>query len=75
MFLWKYLANWNILGEMFLENRTSRFLNFSKSARSYTSFNFGTENNNKRIYIGSLVRGQYAKSSFTGIEAIKVLIN
>jgi hypothetical protein len=70
MFLWKYLAKiGTFVGRCFLENRTSRFLNFSKSARSCTSFNFGTENNKTNVFTSAaLVRGQYAKSSFTGIE-------
>jgi hypothetical protein len=70
MFLWKYLVKiGTFVGRCFLENRTSGFSTSVKSARSCTSFNFGTENNKTNcIYIGSLVRGQYAKSSFTGIE-------
>mgnify|MGYP003639764347 FL=1 len=63
--------DWNIRGgDVFLENRTSRFLNFSKKVQGVsTSLNFGTENNKTNVFTSAaLVRGQYAKSSFTGIE-------
>jgi hypothetical protein len=55
--------NWNIrAGDVFLENRASKFLNFSKKKGISTSFDFGTDGNKTNVFTSAaLVRGQYAK--------------
>ena len=57
-------------GDLFLENRQSRFLNFNKKVQGIsTTFNFGAEEKKTTVFASAaLVRGQYAKSSFTGQE-------
>ncbi len=62
--------NWNIrAGDLFLENRKTSFLNFNKKVQGLSShFNWGNTNKNDLFFAASLVRGQYAKSNFTGQE-------
>ncbi|HSD13664.1 MAG TPA: hypothetical protein VLB74_03370 [Flavobacterium sp.] len=57
-------------GDLFLENRQSRFLNFNKKVQGLsTHFNFGQPENKTDVFVaGAIVRGQYAKSTFTGQE-------
>lgn len=57
-------------GDLFLENRSSRFLNFNKKVQGIsTTLNFGDDDNKTTVFAsGALVRGQYARSSFTGQE-------
>src|SRR5690606_28558825 len=57
-------------GDLFLENRSSRFMNFNKKVQGIsTAVKFGDEDNRTTVYAsGALVRGQYARSSFTGQE-------
>jgi len=57
-------------GDLFLENRTSRFLNFNKKVQGIlATVNLGTAENKTTIFgSAALVRGQYARSSFTGQE-------
>ncbi len=61
---------WNIrAGDLFLENRQSRFLNFNKKVQGIsTNFTFGSDNKTTIFSSVGLVRGQYARSSFTGQE-------
>jgi hypothetical protein len=63
--------NWNIrAGDLFLENRNSKFLNFNKKVQGLSSrFEFGNTNS-KTTFFGAaaLVRGKYAKSTFVGQE-------
>lgn len=64
-------ARWNIrAGDLFLENRTSRFLNFSKKVQGVkTNFKFGDETAETNVFASAaLVRGAYARSTFTGTE-------
>jgi len=71
IFIELFTDNWNIrAGDLFLENRQSRFLNFNKKVQGLsTHFTFGGEENKTDIFASAaLVRGQYAKSSFTGQE-------
>jgi len=71
IFIELFTDRWNIrAGDLFLENRQSRFLNFNKKVQGLsTHFTFGGEDNKTDIFAaGALVRGQYAKSSFTGQE-------
>lgn len=71
IFIELFSDNWNIrAGDLFLENRKSRFLNFNKKVQGLsTNFNFGKEGNKTNVFASAaLVRGQYAKSSFVGQE-------
>lgn len=71
IFIELFTDKWNIrAGDLFLENRQSRFLNFNKKVQGLsTRFTFGGEENKTEIFASAaLVRGQYAKSSFTGQE-------
>jgi hypothetical protein len=71
IFIELFTDRWNIrAGDLFLENRQSRFLNFNKKVQGLsTHFTFGGEENKTDIFAaGALVRGQYAKSPFTGQE-------
>jgi hypothetical protein len=57
-------------GDLFLENRLSRFMNFNKKVQGIsTTFNFGKPENKTTVFASAaLVRGQYARSSFVGQE-------
>ena len=71
IFIELFTDKWNIrAGDLFLENRQSRFLNFNKKVQGLsTHFKFGGEENKTDIFASAaLVRGQYAKSAFTGQE-------
>lgn len=70
IFIELFSDRWNIrAGDLFLENRQSRFLNFNKKVQGIaTNFSFGNENKTTIFSSVGLVRGQYARSSFTGQE-------
>lgn len=71
IFIELFTDKWNIrAGDLFLENRQSQFLNFNKKVQGLApKFTFGTPENKTEIFAaGAIVRGQYAKSSFTGQE-------
>lgn len=71
IFIELFTDKWNIrAGDLFLENRQSRFLNFNKKVQGLSAhFTFGGEENKTDIFASAaLVRGKYAKSSFTGQE-------
>jgi hypothetical protein len=71
IFIELFTDKWNIrAGDLFLENRQSRFLNFNKKVQGLsTHFTFGGEESKTDIFASAaLVRGQYAKSSFVGQE-------
>lgn len=71
IFIEMFSDTWNIrAGDLFLENRQSRFLNFSKKVQGLsTAFTFGKEGSKTSIFTAAaLVRGQYARSTFTGQE-------
>lgn len=71
VFIELYADKWNIkAGDLFLENRKSRFLNFNKKVQGIsTEFSFGNDQHNTTIFSSvALVKGQYAKSMFTGQE-------
>jgi len=71
IFIEMFTDKWNIrAGDLFLENRQSRFLNFNKKVQGLsTNFTFGGEDNKTSVFAAAaLVRGQYAKSTFTGQE-------
>ncbi len=63
--------NWNIrAGDLFLENRKSKFLNFNKKVQGlFANVNFGKPEKKTNVFASAaLVRGQYAKSNFVGQE-------
>ncbi|MGL5112175.1 MAG: hypothetical protein ACRC6O_06000 [Flavobacterium sp.] len=71
IFMELYSKDWRVRGgDLFLENRTSQFLNFSKKVQGLsTQFDWGNSEKHTKIEAAvGLVRGQYAKSSFTGQE-------
>src|SRR5690606_34397287 len=70
IFIELFSDTWNIrAGDLFLENRQSRFLNFNKKVQGIsTNFSFGDENKTTVFSRGELVRGQYTRSSLTGRE-------
>ena len=71
IFIELFTDKWNIrAGDLFLENRQSRFLNFNKKVQGLsTRFTFGTPENKTEIFASAaLVRGQYARSTFIGQE-------
>ena len=71
IFIELFSDKWNIrAGDLFLENRQSKFLNFNKKVQGLsTRFKFGTEENQTEVFAsGAVVRGQYAKSNFIGQE-------
>ena len=62
---------WSIrAGDLFLENRNSKFLNFNKKVQGLSSrFEFGNANSKTTVFASAaLVRGKYAKSTFVGQE-------
>jgi len=71
IFIEIFSDKWNIrAGDLFLENRQSRFLNFNKKVQGLsTAFTFGNPDAKTNIFAAAaLVRGQYARSTFTGTE-------
>lgn len=71
IFMELFAKDWSIkAGDLFIENRKSKFLNFNKKVQGIsTKFTFETENSKTEIEAAAaLVRGQYAKSNFTGQE-------
>lgn len=71
IFIELFSDSWNIrAGDLFLENRQSRFLNFNKKVQGLSAnFTLGTPEKKTSIFASAaLVRGQYAKSTFVGQE-------
>ncbi|RZJ65368.1 MAG: hypothetical protein EOO50_14035 [Flavobacterium sp.] len=71
IFIELFSDKWNIrAGDLFLENRKSRFLNFSKKVQGISGqFTFGKPESQTTVFASAaLVRGQYAKSTFVGQE-------
>jgi len=71
IFIELFSNKWNIrAGDLFLENRKASFLNFNKKVQGISSrFSFGSDENKTDIFASAaLVRGQYARSQFTGQE-------
>lgn len=77
IFIELFSDTWNIrAGDLFLENRQSKFLNFNKKVQGIsTNFSFGDQNKTTVFSSVGLVRGQYSRSMFTGQEGIRDLIN
>ena len=71
IFIEMFSDKWSVrAGDLFLENRQSRFLNFSKKVQGLsTALTFGNEGNKTSVFAAAaLVRGQYARSTFIGQE-------
>ena len=71
IFIELFSDSWAVrAGDLFLENRKSRFLNFNKKVQGISSqFEFGADEAKTTIFgSAALVRGQYAKSEFVGQE-------
>ncbi len=71
IFIELFSNKWSIrAGDLFLENRTSRFLNFNKKVQGLSGrFEFGSPEAKTTIFASAaLVRGQYARSNFIGQE-------
>ncbi len=71
IFIELFSNKWNIrAGDLFLENRKSRFLNFNKKVQGLAGrFEFGTPEEKTTIFASAaIVKGQYAKSTFVGQE-------
>ncbi|MEZ4854586.1 hypothetical protein [Flavobacterium sp.] len=70
IFIELFADKWNIrAGDLFLENRNSKLLNFNKKVQGLsTQFTLGNENKTNVLASAALVRGQYARSTFTGQE-------
>ncbi|HLW62913.1 MAG TPA: hypothetical protein VKY33_05885, partial [Flavobacterium sp.] len=71
IFMELFSTNWSVkAGDLFLENRTSRFLNFNKKVQGISAtLQFENEKSKTTIETAAaLVRGQYAKSEFVGQE-------
>lgn len=71
IFMELFSDDWNIrAGDVFLENRKTQFLSFNKKVQGLsTSFNFGSDENKTNVFASvAFVKGQYAKSTFTGQE-------
>ena len=71
IFIELFSDSWNVrAGDLFLENRNSRFLNFNKKVQGLaTNFRFGSPEKQTAVTASAaLVRGQYAKSTFAGQE-------
>jgi hypothetical protein len=71
IFMELFSDDWNIrAGDVFLENRKTQFLSFNKKVQGLsTSFNFDTDKSKTYVFASvAFVKGQYAKSTFTGQE-------
>jgi hypothetical protein len=71
IFMELFSDDWNIrAGDVFLENRKTQFLNFNKKVQGLSaSFDFDTEKSKTNVFASvAFVKGQYAKSTFTGQE-------
>ena len=71
IFIELFSDKWNIrAGDLFLENRASRFLNFNKKVQGLAGrFEFGPPEAKTTVFASAaLVRGQYARSAFIGQE-------
>ncbi|KUJ60479.1 hypothetical protein AR687_18000 [Flavobacteriaceae bacterium CRH] len=71
IFMELFSDDWNIrAGDVFLENRKTQFLNFNKKVQGLSaSVDFDTETSKTNVFASvAFVKGQYAKSTFTGQE-------
>jgi len=71
VFIELFSDKWNIRGgDLFLENRSSSFLNFNKKVQGIsTRYQFGNDEAKTTVFAAAaLVKGQYSRSTFTGQE-------
>lgn len=71
IFMELFSDDWNIrAGDVFLENRKTQFLNFNKKVQGLAaSFDFDNGKSKTNVFASvSFVKGQYARSTFTGQE-------
>ncbi len=70
IYLEVFSDKWSLRGgDLFLENRNSQIFNFNKKVQGLaTYFKLGEKEKTEVMLSGSLVRGQYARSSFVGSE-------
>ena len=71
IFMEVFSDDWNIrAGDVFLENRKTQFLSFNKKVQGLSAnVDFDTETSKTNVFASvSFVKGQYAKSTFTGQE-------
>lgn len=71
VFMEVFSDKWSIkAGDLFLENRSSKLLNFNKRVQGLsTQFNFGLTQNQTNIAAAvAVVKGQFANSKFVGQE-------
>ena len=71
IFIELFSDKWSVrAGDLFLENRTSQYLNFNKKVQGVAAkVAFGSDKAKTEIFAsGALVRGQYSKSTFVGQE-------
>jgi hypothetical protein len=71
LFIELYADQWAIrAGDLFLENRFSRFINFNKKVQGVSAqFHWGDATKKTTVEASAaLVRGQYARSNFVGQE-------
>lgn len=71
IFMELFSDDWNIrAGDVFLENRKTQFLSFNKKVQGVAaSVDFDTAKSKTNVFASvSFVKGQYAKSTFTGQE-------
>ncbi|WP_456313605.1 hypothetical protein [Pseudomonas shirazensis] len=71
IFMEVFSDDWNIrAGDVFLENRKTQFLSFNKKVQGLSAnVDFDTETSKTNFFASvSFVKGQYAKSTFTGQE-------
>ncbi|RED24535.1 hypothetical protein BD847_1264 [Flavobacterium cutihirudinis] len=71
IFMELFSDDWNIrAGDIFLENRKTQFLSFNKKVQGLSAnFDFDNGKSKTNVFASvSFVKGQYAKSTFTGQE-------
>ncbi len=70
IFIELYGDQWQVkAGDLFIENRTSKFLNFNKKVQGlYARSTFGNKQQTEIELGAAVARGQYAKSEFVGQE-------
>ncbi len=71
IFMELFSDDWNIrAGDVFLENHKTQFLNFNKKVQGLSAnFDFDTGKSKTNVFASvAFVKGQYAKSTFTGQE-------
>lgn len=71
VFIELFSDKWNFrAGDLFLDNRKSKFLNFNKKVQGLSAnFSFGKDENKTSVFANAaVVQGKYTKSNFVGQE-------